>query len=91
MYSHTSLDATNYEKAFDIMHVSEFWWQLPQLPLLGRTGTTAYTMTTVSLLCVRCKEKHSVKYVQKAFSIGWGGGGEGGGTIMIYSERCYAQ
>ena len=79
MYSHTSLDATNYEKAFDIMHVSEFWWQLPQLPLLGRTGTTAYTMTTVSLLCVRCKEKHSVKYVQKAFSIGGGGGGGGGG------------
>ncbi len=30
MYSHTSLDAINYEKAFDIMHVSKFWWQLPQ-------------------------------------------------------------
>lgn len=26
-------------------------------------------MTTVSLLCVRCKEKKIVKYVQKALSI----------------------
>ena len=29
---------------------------LPQPPRAGRTGTTAYSMATESLLCLRCSE-----------------------------------